>query len=226
VPSPVDDYLAAVHAAHLPDSSGHVADQIPEMTEVDHDAFGICLATADGHIYEAGDTRTDFTIQSISKTLTYGLALADRGFAAVDERIDVEPSGEAFYEISLGPQTGRPRNAMINAGAIAAASLIAGAGDAPAGIFFIVSGQATADVTDDDGAVHRVAVLPAGTSFGKRAVISGEPHATDVHADTALELFVLTPEKMRELERRAPRTAIALLRTMFLQERSTADVLS
>ncbi len=127
MPSPVDAYLAAVHAAHLPDRSGHVADQIPQMTRVDHDAFGICLATVDGYLYEAGDTRTDFTIQSISKTFTYGIALADRGLAAVDEKIDVEPSGEAFYEISLGRETGRPSNAMINAGAIAAASLVAGA---------------------------------------------------------------------------------------------------
>ena len=126
MPSPVDDYLAAVLAANAPDRGGRVADHIPEMTEVDHDAFGICLATVDGHLYEAGDTRTDFTIQSISKTYTYGLALADRGFEAVDAKIDVEPSGEAFYEISLGPATGRPRNAMINAGAIAAASLIEG----------------------------------------------------------------------------------------------------
>src|SRR4051812_43501624 len=110
----------------MADRGGRVADQIPEMTEVDHDAFGICLATVDGHLYEAGDTRTDFTIQSISKTFTYGLALADRGFEAVDAKIDLEPSGEAFYEISLGPQTGRPRNAMINAGAIAAASLVRG----------------------------------------------------------------------------------------------------
>src|SRR3982750_301598 len=96
------------------------------MTEVDHDAFGICLATVDGHLYEVGDTRTDFTIQSISKTLTYGLALSHRGFAAGAAKIDVEPSGEAFHEISLG-SSGRPHNAMINAGAIAAASLIAGA---------------------------------------------------------------------------------------------------
>ena len=97
------------------------------------------------------------------------------------------------------------------------------AGDPAAGIFFIVSGQATADVTDTEGTVHRVAVLPAGTSFGKRAVISGEPHATDVHADTPLDLFVLTPEGMRQLERRSPRTAIALLRTMFAQQRSAAE---
>jgi glutaminase len=99
---------------------------------------------------------------------------------------------------------------------------VVSAGDAPAGIFFVVSGQASAEITDEQGVTHRVAVLPAGTSFGKRAVISGEPHATDVCADTDLDLFVLTPEAMRELERRSPRTAIALLRTMFTQARASA----
>jgi glutaminase len=106
---------------------------------------------------------------------------------------------------------------------VGAGERIVGAGDDPAGIFFIVSGQASADLTDADGATYRVAVLPAGTSFGKRAVISGEPHATDVHADTDLDLFVLTPQAMRELERRSPRTAIALLRTMFTQQRAAPE---
>ena len=51
----------------------------------------------------------------------------------------------------------------------------------------------------------------------------GAHHATDVSADTELDLFVLTPEAMRELERRSPRTAIALLRTMFTQARAGAS---
>ncbi|NKF31354.1 glutaminase, partial [Pseudomonas sp. BGM005] len=63
---------------------------------------------------------------SISKPFTYALAIADRGLDAVLERIDVEPSGDAFNEISLEPETGRPRNPMINAGAIAAHALVSG----------------------------------------------------------------------------------------------------
>ncbi len=124
--SPVHDFLASVHADHLPDRNGRPYDSIPQMASLDPDGFGICLATVDGYLYEVGDTRRDFTIQSISKVFTYGLALADRGIEAVGELIDVEPSGEAFHEISVHPTTGRPRNAMINAGAIAAVALIDG----------------------------------------------------------------------------------------------------
>lgn len=61
------------------DTSGELADYIPELAAVQPDSFGICLATADGRIYGSGDLDTCFTIQSISKPFTYALALADRG---------------------------------------------------------------------------------------------------------------------------------------------------
>ena len=73
-----------------------------------------------------GDSRQPFTIQSISKPFVYGLALEDNTRAEVLKKIGVEPTGDAFNAISLEPGTGRPRNPMINAGAIAAAGLIAG----------------------------------------------------------------------------------------------------
>ena len=41
-------------------------------------------------------------------------------------KVGVEPSGDAFNAISLEPHTGRPLNPMINAGAIATASLVNG----------------------------------------------------------------------------------------------------
>ncbi|OZE76759.1 glutaminase A [Rhodococcus sp. 15-649-1-2] len=124
--SVVDRILQHVFDACRDDTSGSVADYIPELAAVAPDGFGIALATSDGYVYEVGDTSTLFTIQSISKPFTYGLALADRGEDAVAQKIDIEPSGEPFNEISLDPITERPRNPMINAGAITSASLIAG----------------------------------------------------------------------------------------------------
>lgn len=117
--SPIQEYLEQLHARYAADSSGNVADYIPELAKASPNWFGICIATRDGHVYEVGDTRQPFTIQSISKALTYGLALEDRGEQHVLSRIGVEPSGEAFNAISLKEGTGAPFNPMINAGAIA-----------------------------------------------------------------------------------------------------------
>ena len=123
---PITRTLQRLHARFVPLVAGAVATYIPELARADPRWFGISLATADGYVYEVGDTRQPFTIQSISKPFVYGLALEDRGKPVVLERIGVEPTGEAFNEISLESATGRPRNPMINAGAITATSLVAG----------------------------------------------------------------------------------------------------
>ena len=99
--SPVSRYLRSLHERFRALDDGAVATYIPELAEADPRWFGICLATVDGHVYEVGDTRQPFTIQSISKPFVYGLALEDRGKAAVLERIGVEPTGDAFNAISL-----------------------------------------------------------------------------------------------------------------------------
>lgn len=117
--SPIQEYLETLHARYAPVMEGHIADYIPELSKADPKWFGICIATRDGHVYEVGDTRQLFTIQSISKALAYGLALEDRGEEHVLKRIGVEPSGEAFNAISLKEGSGAPFNPMINAGAIA-----------------------------------------------------------------------------------------------------------
>ena len=117
--SPIEQYLRQLLAKHAGLEEGAVADYIPELAKADPRSFGICIATRDGHIYEVGDTRQAFTIQSISKALTYGIALEDHGEDFVLAKVGVEPSGDAFNAISLKPESGAPFNPMINAGAIA-----------------------------------------------------------------------------------------------------------
>jgi glutaminase len=124
--SPVLDYIEQLHREFAGLKDGEVATYIPELAKANPNWFGICLVTATGHVYEAGDSRQPFTIQSISKPFVYGLALEDHGRQHVLSKISTEPTGDAFNSISLEPGTGRPRNPMINAGAIAATSLIQG----------------------------------------------------------------------------------------------------
>jgi glutaminase len=120
------DYLQQLHREYASVSDGQVATYIPELAKANPDWFGICLVTTGGSVYEVGDSQQQFTIQSISKPFVYGLALEDNGRQAVLKKVGVEPTGDAFNSISLDPGTGRPRNPMINAGAIASAGLIAG----------------------------------------------------------------------------------------------------
>lgn len=122
----VQRYLDQILAEHADDTGGALADYIPELTRVDPDGFGLSLSLADGYVYESRDTALEFTIQSVSKPFTYALALDRLGFDAVDAKIGVEPSGEAFNEISVDETTKAPKNPMINAGAIATVSLVPG----------------------------------------------------------------------------------------------------
>ncbi|MGD8673366.1 MAG: glutaminase A, partial [Thiogranum sp.] len=124
--SPLQQYLESLHANLKDCNAGEVASYIPELLRVNHDGFGIAIATVDGHVYQVGDSQEPFTIQSISKAFVYGLALEDNGIETMAARVDVEPSGEAFNSISLRPDTGRPLNPMINAGAIATAAMVEG----------------------------------------------------------------------------------------------------
>ena len=77
--SPVLDYLHRLLDEYRELDEGQVATYIPELGRADPNWFGICVVTADGHVYEVGDTDLDFTIQSISKPFVFGLALEDHG---------------------------------------------------------------------------------------------------------------------------------------------------
>ena len=130
--APAQAYLERVHARHRELADGEVASYIPALAVADPAWYGIALVTVDGTEYQAGDSGQPFTIQSISKPFTYGLVLDDLGEPSVRRRIGVEPTGDAFNAITLAPGSGVPLNPMVNAGAIAAASLVASAEDGPA----------------------------------------------------------------------------------------------
>ena len=120
---PLSRFLERCHSEVAGDSTGAVADYIPELAKADPDHFGISVATTDGYIYDIGDSAVPFTIQSISKAFVFALALETIGAERVESVIGVEPSGEAFNSIRLRTDN-RPFNPMVNAGAIACSGLI------------------------------------------------------------------------------------------------------
>jgi glutaminase len=104
---------------------GANADYIPILTETPSDLYGVVIVTRDGKVYTAGDVDYEFSIQSVSKPFTAGLIMAEQGAKVLREKIGVEPTGMAFNsKLALEVYTDRSVNPLVNAGAIAAVSLV------------------------------------------------------------------------------------------------------
>ena len=105
------------------DNQGDIATYIPQLAKVNDELFGISITMLDGEQINIGDTDEHYCIQSCSKPLTYALALENMGVDKVNKHIGVEPSGQSFNAFVFNDEN-IPFNALINSGAIAAASLI------------------------------------------------------------------------------------------------------
>ncbi|MDQ6419970.1 glutaminase A [Paenibacillus sp. LHD-117] len=117
-----------VAASKLQCKGGKVASYIPELSKAPGGALGIHIVDAHGNTATAGDCGLSFTMQSISKVFTLLLALIDNGEDVVFDKVGMEPTGDNFnsmLKLEL-VQPGIPFNPLINAGAIAISSLIAG----------------------------------------------------------------------------------------------------
>ena len=114
----------ALAAARL----GRVATYIPALAAADPAALGLAIVCADGQICTAGDARTPFTMQSISKVLALAYVMTERGEEAIFSRVGKEPTGDPFNSIIRLETSakGKPFNPLINAGAIVVSGLMPG----------------------------------------------------------------------------------------------------
>jgi glutaminase len=125
--SHLTDFIRQLHDKYRSNDEGRVATYIPELGKANPDHFGISLVSVDGQEFSVGDVAHAFTIQSICKPFAFLMALERHGRDGTLARVAVEPSGDAFNSVELQPGTNRPFNPMVNAGALAVASLIKGA---------------------------------------------------------------------------------------------------
>jgi glutaminase len=107
------------------DQSGKNADYIKALAEVDSKLYGISVVTTDGRIFEIGDVKSKFSIQSISKVFTLAGIMQQTSPAIVQEKIGVNATGLAFNSmVAVETIPERTVNPFVNAGAIASTSLI------------------------------------------------------------------------------------------------------
>jgi glutaminase len=123
--SELQQVVDAAYAKYKDLEEGKNADYIPILTTVPSDLFGVVIATRDGQIYAAGDIDYEFSVQSVSKPFTAALVMQQQGPAAVAEKIGVEPTGLPFNsKLALELLSQRSVNPSVNAGAIAAVSMV------------------------------------------------------------------------------------------------------
>jgi glutaminase len=124
----VNELQAAIETAYTKYkdlNAGANADYIPILATVPSDLFGIVIATTDGDIYTIGDIDYKFSIQSVSKPFTAALILQQQGPDTLRRKIGVEPTGLPFNsKMALELYQQRSVNPLVNAGAIAAVSLV------------------------------------------------------------------------------------------------------
>ena len=115
------------HAKYKDLTEGKNADYIPILATIPSELFAVVIVDgSDGKVYQAGDADYKFSIQSVSKPFTAALVMAQQGPQAIREKIGVEPTGLPFNSrmaIELYPEQ-RSVNPLVNAGAIAAVSLV------------------------------------------------------------------------------------------------------
>ncbi len=107
---------------------GKNADYIKELANVDPKIFGIVIVTVDGKVYTAGDVKSRVSIQSVSKAFVMAQVIEEMGHQAVQDKIGVDATGLRFNSIvAVEEHRGKEINPLVNPGAIAATSLVAGA---------------------------------------------------------------------------------------------------
>lgn len=106
---------------------GRSSDVYPALGRVPANLFGLCVVTANGTTYEAGDADAEFSIMSVAKPFVFALVCDAVGPDIARERVGVNATGLAFNALEAIEQRGDGRtNPMVNPGAIATTSLVPG----------------------------------------------------------------------------------------------------
>lgn len=126
-PERVQSLVEEAHRRFASVRVGEVSDVYPALARADPNHFGLCLTEVDGTIHRAGDADLPFPIMSVSKPFLFALVCRELGAERVRVKLGVNATGLPFNSLAAVEQghSGRT-NPMVNAGAIAATSLVPG----------------------------------------------------------------------------------------------------
>lgn len=119
--------LKDVHDEFRNDTTGSLSSVYPALQQADPAAFGLCVASVAGDVFEVGDSQVPFTIMSVAKPFVLALVCREVGLTAVRELVGVNATGLPFNSVEAVERSNRGHtNPMVNPGAIATTSLVPG----------------------------------------------------------------------------------------------------
>jgi glutaminase len=101
-------------------AKGNLPNYIPLLAKANPQAIAIAIQKVNGDYLMAGDTALTFPLMSVIKPFLLLYLLETKGAKQVFQLVDRQATSEAFNAV---PQ-GKPKNSMLNSGAIALSSLL------------------------------------------------------------------------------------------------------
>ncbi|MEH2095091.1 glutaminase [Nostoc sp.] len=116
-----------VQQAKIQAQQGRVIDRIPQLSLADPGLFAVQICCKSGKSISFGDRACIFPLMSVIKTFSLLYLLEHFGAETVFGWVGVQPSDAPFNSLEqLVSDRGRPRNPMINSGAITLADKLPG----------------------------------------------------------------------------------------------------
>jgi glutaminase len=126
-PELVERLVREAHERFGANDEGEVSRVYPALARVPRDLFGLCVVDTSGRVHAAGAADHEFTIMSVSKPFVFALVCQLIGPREARARLGANATGRAFNSLAaVEAMPGGLTNPMVNAGAIAATSLVPG----------------------------------------------------------------------------------------------------
>ncbi|WP_337751417.1 glutaminase A [Coprobacter fastidiosus] len=123
--SQIKDAAQEAFDLYKTNTDGKNADYIPYLANINKNLFGISICLLNGQTIQFGDTEYKFGIESVSKVHTAILVLRQYGAQQLLEKIGADATGLPFNSIfAILLENDHPSTPLVNAGAIAACSMV------------------------------------------------------------------------------------------------------
>src|SRR5262245_50906007 len=103
--------VSQAHKRYKDDRSGKVPADVPALTKISPDFYGVVIVRVDGKIYEAGDTSIPFVLAAVATPVTAALVAEQQGTEVLAHKVGVAagpPTAATTQPVGTGAGANNP----------------------------------------------------------------------------------------------------------------------